>query len=84
VDEKPDAFVRHVTSRLRALRKANGFTGEQLAERLGIAVQNLRRIEAGQNITLKTLSRMASALGFTAKVSFLRKRNERGARPSHE
>jgi transcriptional regulator with XRE-family HTH domain len=84
VDEKPDAFVRHVTSRLRALRKANGFTGEELAERLGIAVQNLRRIEAGQNITLRTLSRMASALGFTARVTFQRKGKKQGARTSSE
>jgi transcriptional regulator with XRE-family HTH domain len=72
-----DAFVRYVTAKLRELRKANGVTGEQLAERLGIAVQNLRRIEAGQNITLATLARVAKALGFQVKVTFVRLRRSR-------
>ena len=72
--ETPNTFVKNVTTKLRELRKADGVTGEQLAERLGIAVQNLRRVEAGQNITLKTLARIAEALGFKVKVSFTRSR----------
>jgi transcriptional regulator with XRE-family HTH domain len=74
VAEPSNTFVKHVTAKLRELRKADGVTGEQLAERLGIAVQNLRRIEAGQNITLKTLAKVATALGFQVKVSFTRSR----------
>ena len=75
--QRPDAFVKSVTTKLRELRKANGVTGEQLAEKLEIPVQNLRRIEAGQNVTLKTLARIATALGFQVRVSFVRIRRSR-------
>jgi transcriptional regulator with XRE-family HTH domain len=69
---KPRSLARTVTAKLRELRKRDGVTGEALAERLGIAVQNLRRIEAGQNLTLATLERIAKALGFGVKVTFVR------------
>jgi transcriptional regulator with XRE-family HTH domain len=46
-------------------------SAEQLAERLETAVQNVRRIEAGQNITLRTLARVASALGFKVEIRFV-------------
>lgn len=69
--ENPNTFVRYVTGKLRELRKAHGVTGEELAERLGIAAQNLRRIEAGQNITLRTLGRIARALGVKIEVTFI-------------
>ena len=41
-----------------------------MAERLGTATQNVRRIEAGQNITLRTLVRFAQAIGVTVDVVF--------------
>ncbi len=69
--ENPNTFVRYVTGKLRELRKAHGVTGEELAERLGIAAQNLRRIEAGQNITLRTLGRIARALGVKIEITFI-------------
>ncbi len=69
--ENPNTFVRYVTGKLRELRKAQGVTGEELAERLGIAAQNLRRIEAGQNITLRTLGRIARALGVKIEITFI-------------
>ena len=55
---------------LRAIRKAKGITTEQLAERLDTAVQNVRRIEAGQNITLRMLDRIATALGVQVRIAF--------------
>ena len=59
----PDDFVRQVTRRIAAVRQARGITQEELAARLRTAVRNLQRIEAGQNVTLHTLARIAAALG---------------------
>lgn len=69
------AVVERVAASIRRLRKARGMTGEGLAEALGIAPQNLRRIEAGQqNLTLRTLARIADALGLDVRVTFVRRR----------
>jgi transcriptional regulator with XRE-family HTH domain len=70
VTEDPDAFVARIAHQIRDLRKASGVTGEELAERLGIPVQNVRRIEKGQNITLRTLAKIAAALGANVEVTF--------------
>ncbi len=69
--QSPNAFTSSVLKRLVEIRKANGITVEELAERLDTAVQNVRRIEAGQNITLRTLARIARALGVKIKVDFV-------------
>ena len=69
------AVVERVAASIRRLRKARGMTGEGLAEAVGIAPQNLRRIEAGQqNLTLRTLARIADALGLDVRVTFVRRR----------
>jgi transcriptional regulator with XRE-family HTH domain len=59
----PDAFVRQVTRRIAAERRARAMTQETVAERLGMAMKNYQRIEYGQNLTLKMLARVANALG---------------------
>jgi transcriptional regulator with XRE-family HTH domain len=46
-------------------------TQEGLAELLDLPVQHVSRIEAGQNITLETLERIATALGSTVSITFL-------------
>ena len=45
-------------------------TQEALAELLDVPVQHVSRIEAGQNITLVTLERIAIALGLRVTVNF--------------
>jgi len=65
-----NALVAATLRELRKLRKAKGITTESLAELLDTAPQNVRRIEVGQNITLKMLERIATALGVTVKVTF--------------
>jgi transcriptional regulator with XRE-family HTH domain len=53
--------------RVRILRRAHGFTQEQLAEAADLNTRTLQKIEAGQvNILLTTLARIQSALGCTA------------------
>ncbi len=53
-----------VARRLSSLRQARGLTQEGVANRLGIASQNIQRIESGrQNLTLQTIERVAGAIG---------------------
>lgn len=59
----PARFVRAVTERVAATRRARGLTQEAAAERYGTALKNWQRIEAGQNLTLATLARVANVLG---------------------
>jgi transcriptional regulator with XRE-family HTH domain len=61
--ERPEDFVRRVTRRIASVRQAAGMTQEQFADALGTAARNIRRIEAGQNLTLYTLARIASVFG---------------------
>jgi len=61
--ETPQEFVRRVTRRIAELRREKGLTQDQFAEVLGTATRNIRRIEAGQNLTLFTLARIAAAIG---------------------
>lgn len=70
-----NVLVRLVTARLRELRQANRLTATAVAERVGLPPQNIRRIETGQNVTLKTLARIANALGYDVKVTFVRRRD---------
>ncbi len=59
----PDYLLHHVGHRVRALRMAAGLTQEELADRIGMAVTNIHRIEAGtQNLTLRTVVRVAEGL----------------------
>lgn len=68
--ERPDDLVRRVTRRVAAIRRLRGLTQEELAEKLGTATKNMQRIEAGQNVTLKTIGRLAAALGVRASELF--------------
>ncbi len=53
-------------SRIKALRIANNYTQEQIADRIGVSRQKYARIESGNNrITLDILSRIAEVLGVT-------------------
>ena len=53
-------------SRIKALRTANGFTQEQIADRIGVSRQKYARIESGNNsITLDILSKISEVLGVT-------------------
>jgi transcriptional regulator with XRE-family HTH domain len=57
---------RTVGQRIAELRSSLGLTQEHLADRLGTALKNLQRIEAGQNLTLRSVDRIARALGLEA------------------
>jgi transcriptional regulator with XRE-family HTH domain len=63
VERDPNAFVREVTRRIGQVRRTLGMTQEEAAGRLGTTVKNWQRIEAGQNLTLHTVARIALVLG---------------------
>lgn len=60
-------FVARVTRRIAEAREEKGITQEELAALLDTAPRNVQRIEAGQNLTLRTVERIAEALGVTAE-----------------
>jgi len=57
-----------VGERIAALRKAQGMTQDQFAERAGLNRTHLYRLESGkQSVTLRTLKIVADALGTRVK-----------------
>ena len=64
--DSPAAAVRRVARRIADVRRERaGLTQEEMADRLGCALKNYQRIESrdGQNVTIKTLTRIANILG---------------------
>ena len=60
----PADFVRRVARRIASARTVRGMTQEALATALNTATKNVQRLESGgQNLTLRTIERVAAALG---------------------
>jgi HTH-type transcriptional regulator/antitoxin HipB len=60
---RSDDLVQRVARKIAEVRAASGMTQEALAARLDIATKNVQRLESGrQNLTLKTIERVADAL----------------------
>lgn len=53
---------------LNQLRKERGRTMADVAHTMGVSYQNYQQIEAGKNITLKSLKRAAAALGAIVEI----------------
>ena len=65
-------------TRMAELRKEKGFTQQQLAERVGVHVQQLKRYEGGiSQPTLDVIRNMAMALGVSSDMLLFGK-DERG------
>jgi transcriptional regulator with XRE-family HTH domain len=63
--DSPSAAVRRVARRIAEIRRAKDITQDQMAEALKCATKNYQRIEYGQNVTIKTLTKIANVLGVT-------------------
>jgi len=58
--------LRAIGSRLRAARRASGLSQEDAAAESGVDYKRWQRIEAGTvNVTVRTLVRVAAAVGTT-------------------
>lgn len=61
--QDPDQLLRNVGLRLVELRTKRGWTREAFAERLGVSVRYVARLEAGrQNLTVHRLAWLADHL----------------------
>jgi transcriptional regulator with XRE-family HTH domain len=59
----PERLLKDVGRRVAELRTKQGFTQEELAERLDVGVRYIQAVEAGrQNVTLKSLALFAAKL----------------------
>lgn len=55
---------------LHILRTEKNYTMSEVAHSMGVSYQNYQQIEAGKNITLKSLKRVAAALGAIVEIKF--------------
>jgi DNA-binding XRE family transcriptional regulator len=64
--EAEEELIANVAARIKHLRYAGGITQSEMAERLGTSLRNYQRIEEGlANLSLRSLARVAAALGVT-------------------
>ncbi|UKA77679.1 helix-turn-helix domain-containing protein [Arthrobacter sp. FW306-07-I] len=56
---------------IREARHQRGWSQETLAEQAGVSRPTIARVEAGNDISTATLSKVAEALGLTLKVESL-------------
>jgi transcriptional regulator with XRE-family HTH domain len=65
--DTPERIIANVGHRVAEARRALGWTQEEAAEKLRMPLPNLRRYEAGVNLTLRTLVRLARGLRVTTR-----------------
>jgi transcriptional regulator with XRE-family HTH domain len=71
-DAEGDQLVRDFAAQLRFAREQTGLSQEAVAARLGVTQPNISEIESGQvNVSLKTMARLANALGCALSVHLL-------------
>ncbi len=69
--ETPADVLRDVGRRIAELRAAQGWTQEKMAETLDVNLPYLQRIEGGrENLTVRSLTRVAHALGVRVAALF--------------
>ncbi len=59
----PFDFVKRVTGKIAQARRDAGLTQEQLADLLRVTPRHIQRVEAGANLSLYALARIAGVLG---------------------
>jgi len=77
----PQAVVDAVGRRIAEVRQHHGMTQEQAAERLGISLRHMKRLEAGHNMTLFTLARVAYAFDVAPAALLAQPRSSAPRRP---
>jgi transcriptional regulator with XRE-family HTH domain len=83
--EDPDRVIADVGRRVAEIRRELGWTQQEAAEHLRMPLKNLQRIEAGMNLTIRTLTRVARGLRVRARELLdepkSRERRRRGRPP---
>lgn len=63
-------LYQKIGKRIEELRKQKGFTQEELAEKAGFHRSYFWDVEQGRNVSIKTLYKIAKALGITLSDFF--------------
>ena len=58
-----DTFLKHVGERIRSARRRARLTQSDLASAIGVKQPYIVALEAGENLTLKSLARISAVLG---------------------
>ena len=69
--QDPDRLVTDVGRRIAELRKRARFTQDEFARALGSTLQYAQRLEAGKNLTLHSLAKIANALAVPVSDLFV-------------
>ncbi len=67
---EPARVIQGVGRRIAERRAQLDMTQDQLAEALGVSVQYVNRLEAGENLTIRSLVQIANLLGLTITELF--------------
>ena len=69
-DDASEELIADVGRRIAEVREQRGWTQQEAAEILGMPLKNLQWYEQGANMTLRTLSRIATGLGVPVRKFF--------------
>ena len=79
--ERPERVIADVGRRVAEVRRELGWTQQEAAEHLRMPLKNLQRIEAGMNLTIRTLTRVARGLGVRTRELFEEPKSRERRRP---
>ena len=60
--QNADSAIRAIGQRIADLRRERGITQERFAEEVGVSEKYVQRVEAGTNLSIRSLVRFANAL----------------------
>ena len=69
--DRAEKVIASVGARIAELRREHGWTQQEAADRMRMEVQSFQRLERGENLTIRSLVRVASFLGVEAIDLFL-------------
>jgi transcriptional regulator with XRE-family HTH domain len=69
--KSPDAHLRDLGARLAALRLSRDLPQASLAQAAGVATRSVKRLEAGESVSLDTFVRILTALDLADHLSAL-------------
>ncbi len=69
--------MTEIAQRIRAARDVRGWSQEVLADRSGVSRPSVARIEAGEDVSTATLSKVVDALGLTLRLTDMDEMSDR-------
>lgn len=66
---RPSDSMTEIASRVRGARLTAGWSQKELAEQAGVSRPSVARVEAGEDVSTATLSKIANALELILQVA---------------